>query len=149
VGVGLRSGRRNGGDRAVSTKYSTGPDSRILTGQDGRAVALTDHALDRWRARTPADIDIGVRRAWQLGDHIKHCSVASADDQPDPVAVRVFQHSDGWTAIFLVVDDGEPAAAHEAPRVVATVYNLQTLDHIPSREYVAAYGPHDLGDQPC
>ena len=131
----------------MSTKYNTGSDSRIVTGQDGRAVALTDHAIDRWRLRTPADVEIGIHRAWQLGDHIKHPGVASSDDEPDPDAAVVFHHSDGWGVTFLVVDDGQPVLEHEAARVVVSTYAFKTYEHAPSAAYLRAYGPHDLGGQ--
>jgi hypothetical protein len=132
----------------MSTKYSTGRSRRLLRDRDGGRVALTDHAIDRWQARTPHACPVSVQEAWYRGEFIKHPEVARSDGEDlAPDDVRVYRHGDRWGAVFLVVEDPTPGtSAQDAARVVCTVCAIQTFDHGPTRAYLSGHGPHHYPD---
>lgn len=132
----------------MSTKYSTADDARTLADSEGNTVKLTDHAIHRFRERTPADHDFSIREAWRRGEEIKHPDVAVVEDDRPAERVRVFRHSDGWSAVFMVVLDKYGNYGSKG-RVVATVLVISQYDHGPTRAYLESHGPHDLGAEPC
>lgn len=132
----------------MSTKYTAGDDARTLADSEGNPVRLTDHAIYRFRERTPADHDLSIRECWRRGEEIKHPAVAVVDGDRPAERVRVFRHSDGWSAVFMVVLDKHDHFGSRG-RVVATVLVISQYDHGPTRAYLESHGPHDLGDQPC
>jgi len=128
----------------MSTKYDS-PDRRLVEDD----VALTDHAIERFRQRTPHDCNIDPRAAYQLGEDIKHPEVAMSDGQDTPPdRVRVYTHSTedsshAWGIAFLINEaDGVEAGRERQPYIVATVIDYQTFDHGPSRAYLHSHGPH-------
>jgi len=128
-----------------SPKYSAGGNRRLLRDRDGGWVALTDHALHRWRTRTPHECPVSVHEAWREGEWIKHPQVAQSDGEAEPPEdVRVFRWGQQWGVVFLVVTDesASPVRTNDADRVVCTIANLQTRDHGPARAYVYSHGPH-------
>lgn len=129
----------------MSTKYTTGgSEGRILRDAHGE-IALTDHALHRYRERTPHDCHVGIREAWRRGETLQHPSVAGSLDSPTPESARIYRHSDEWGVVFVVTEDDAPDAG-DAPdrteRIVVTVCQIRTYDHGPSRAYLHGYGPH-------
>ena len=118
-------------------KYSTGRS--MFLADD---IALTDHAIHRYRQRTPHDNPVGIRQAWQRGERIKHPSVCSKKADHSLDSVWVYKHGDAWGVAFLVVEDEYKREGHFADRVVATVVDLQGFDHGPSRAYLHSHGPH-------
>jgi len=132
----------------VSTKYSTGDADRLLTASDGRSVALTDHALHRWRMRTPPTCQVGAREAFRRSEPIKDPSIVFAAERDELVSARVFKMhrgDDEWTAVFLVIEDGDtsqPISDTNAELVIPTVYRVQQVDHGPTRAYLNSHGPH-------
>lgn len=113
------------------TKYSTGITAAAIPAK------VDDHALHRYRERTPAD-SVPIETAWARGEDVEHPQVVATDnpDTADPVRVRVYNHDQRYFAIFVVIegDDGQ--------EIVATVYRLNTHDHAPTRAYLHAHGPH-------
>jgi len=133
----------------VSTKYSTSErEGRIVRDAHGE-IALTDHALHRYRERTPHDCRIGIREAWRRGEQLQHPSVAGSLDAPEPESARIYRHSDEWGVVFVVAEDDSPDAGDtgRAERVVVTVCEIRTYDHGPSRAYFHGYGPHAPADE--
>jgi len=129
----------------MSTKY--GSQASRLVEDD---VALTDHAIDRYRQRTPHECDVEPRTAWRRGEWIKHPQVAQGDghDEP-PDRVRVYIHGDGsdtWGVAYLVDEADRPTVAGHVEHVVVTVNHLQGFDHGPSRAYLHSHGPHGGGE---
>jgi len=133
----------------MSTKYGSQADTRRLVEDD---IALTDHAIDRYRQRTPHDCDVKPHTAWQRGEWIKHPGVAQSDGEDHPPdRVRIYCHggaSHEWGVAFLVTEsEHNPAtAAGAVDNVVVTVNHLQGFDHGPSRAYLHSHGPHG-GDE--
>jgi len=128
----------------MSTKYDIN-DSDRLTGDNGEVVILSDHAIHRYRQRTPADSEIGLRECWRRGDSIKHPKVAVLDDDRPAEMVRVFRHTDGWSAVLPAVRDYKQYNSNQL--VITTVLVVDKYDHPATRAYLEAYGPHDTGDQ--
>ena len=67
-----------------------------------------------------------------------------------PARARVYvADGNAWGVVFLIVDDRVPAAQrpehHTADHVVATVIDLNSIDHGPSKAYLHSHGPHDGG----
>lgn len=133
----------------MSTKYSTDRSRRLLRDRDGGRVALTDHAIQRWQARTPHECPVSIREAWRAGEWIKHPDVArSPGEETAPDDVRVFKFGQQWGVAFLVVSDPSPwKTTQTAARVVCTVCATQTFGHGPTRAYLSSHGPHYYPDQ--
>jgi hypothetical protein len=129
-------------------KYSTGRSRRLLRDRDGGRVALTDHAIERWRLRTPHECPVSIREAWRAGEFIKHPGIARSDGESEaPDDVRVCKYGMDWGVAFLVVEDPDPwDHTQDAARVVVTVADLQTFEHGPTRAYLHSHGPHLAGD---
>ena len=132
----------------MSTKYSAGDASRTVADSEGDPVKLTDHAIHRFRLRTPADHDFTIRECWRRGEEIKHPQVAVVEGNQRAERVRVFRHSDGWSAVFIVCVDSHGSVGRRE-RVVTTVLEIDRYEHGATRAYLSSHGPHDLGDQPC
>lgn len=133
----------------MSAKYSTGGAERVLTASDGRAVALTDHVRHRWRMRTPPTCQVGAAEAFRRSEPIKDPSIVFAGERDELVAARVFKMhrgDDEWTAVFLVVENGEfekyEGCEQNAPLVIPTVLRVRQVDHGPTRAYLNSHGPH-------
>ena len=128
-------------------KYQTGRSTHV-----GDDVALTDHAIHRYRERTPHDCPVGIHEAYRRGEDIRDPQVArSPGDMRTPDRVRVYTHGDGaashaWGIAFLIVAEETPAAErpahHDCEFVVATVIDLAGFEHGPSRAYLHSHGPH-------
>jgi hypothetical protein len=123
----------------VSSKYEAG-DTRLVADD----VVLTDHAIERWRQRTPHDCSLDPRIAWDRGEDIKHPEVCQSDGESDPPErVRVYRHGNEWGVAFLIAEsqrqDGLPSSV---PNVVVTVVDLGGFDHGPTRAYLHSHGPH-------
>jgi hypothetical protein len=130
----------------VSSKYKAIGTELVVSDLAGNSVTVSEHALNRWRERTPADADISIREAWRHGERVKHPPIASdgCDDTCD--LARVFRHSDGWSAVFIVLIDHHSGEwGRSAERCVATVLTIDKYDHEPTRAYLREYGPHDGG----
>ena len=132
----------------MSTKYTTNrSDSRFVEDD----VALTDHAIHRYRQRTPHDCSLGIREAYRRGEDIRDPQVArSPNDMRTPERARVFVAAGHeWGVLFLIDAEGTPAAErpahHTADYVVATVMDLGGIEHGPSKAYLHSHGPHDGG----
>lgn len=125
-------------------KYSTGRNSRLLRDRDGGRCALTDHAIERWRSRTPHECPVSIHTAWRAGEFVKHPEIARSDGESKaPDDVRVFKYGQEWGVAFLVVADPNPwETTQDAARVVCTIAALQTFDHGPTRAYLHGHGPH-------
>ena len=132
----------------MSTKYSTGDADRLLTAADGRSVALTDHALHRWRMRTPPTCQVGAREAFRRSEPIKDPSIVFSETRDELVAARVFKMARGdveWTAVFLVIEDRDETRTsldENADLVIPTLYRVRSIDHGPTRAYLHSHGPH-------
>ena len=129
----------------MSAKYSTGGAvGRILRDAHGE-VGLTDHAIHRFRERTPHDCTVSIAEAWRRGEPLQHPSVAGSLDSPTPESARIYRHSDDWGVVFVVVED-QAADAGTAPdrteRIVVTVCRIRTYDSGPVRAYLHGHGPH-------
>jgi len=134
-------------------KYSTGRASRLLRDRDGGRCALSDHAIERWRERTPHQCPVTIREAWAAGEFVRHPAVACSEGETDPPDdVRVFRYGTDWGVAFLVLNDPtDHASPTDAGRVVVTVAAIQTFDYGPVRAYLHGHGPHispddDAGD---
>lgn len=127
------------------TKYQTTErEARIVRDEEGR-VGLTDHAIHRYRQRTPHDCRVSIREAWRRGEELQHPSVAGSLDQPNPKSARVYRHGDGWGVVFIVVESHSPDAGlrdDRAERVAVTTCKIRTFDHPPVRAYLRSHGPH-------
>ena len=134
----------------MSTKYDPGPETRRTVRDSHGEIALTDHALHRYRERTPHDCQVGIREAWRRGEQLQHPSVAGSLDAPTPESARIYRHSDEWGVVFVVAED-ESADAGDVPgrseRVVVTVCEIQTYDHGPVRAYLHGHGPHGPAEE--
>ena len=131
------------------TKYSPGRSNRL-----DDDLALTAHAVDRFRERTPHACPVGIHEAYRRGEDIEHPDVARppwVDNTPN--RARVYMHPDahghdshGWGVVFIIIEDDKPAA--ERPKhlpcnyVVATVMDIGGYDHGPSKAYLHSHGPH-------
>ena len=124
-------------DTPSEPKYATG--ASMFLSDD---IALTDHAIHRYRQRTPHENAVGIRDAWRHGEDIRHPAVASKKSDHELDTVRVYKHGDAWGVAFLVVEDTRKREDHFADRVVATVVNLAGFEHGPSRAYLHSHGPH-------
>jgi len=129
----------------MSTKYTTGAsDGRILRDAHGE-IGLTDHAIHRFRERTPHDCQVGIAEAWRKGEPLQHPSVAGSLDSPTPESARIYRHSDDWGVVFVVVED-QAADAGTVPdrtdRIVVTICQIRTYDSGPVRAYLHGHGPH-------
>jgi hypothetical protein len=126
-------------------KYSVDAGRTQLVEDD---VALTDHAIHRYRERTPHDCPVAIRDAYRRGEDVRDPQVArSPDDMRTPERARVYVHArHAWGVVFLVVEDrlseGERPAHHPADYVVATVVHIDGIDHGPSKAYLHSHGPH-------
>lgn len=125
-------------------KYQTGRSTHV-----GDDVALTDHAIHRYRERTPHDCPVGIRAAFRQGEDVRDPEVARSEGEGAPDRARVYVHQDcgeSWGVVFLVVRDSTPAAArparHDCEFVVATAIDLSGINHGPSRAYLESHGPH-------
>ena len=84
----------------MSTKYTANHrNSRVV--EDN--VALTDHAIHRYRQRTPHDCPVGIRDAYRRGEDIRDPQVArSPNDMRTPERARVYvahaSHSSGFVS---------------------------------------------------
>ena len=132
----------------MSTKYTANHrNSRVV--EDN--VALTDHAIHRYRQRTPHECSLGIREAYRRGEDIRDPQVARSPDDPrTPERARVYIAEDHeWGVVFLVDEEDRPAAErpahHTADYVVATVVDLGSIEHGPSKVYLHSHGPHDGG----
>jgi len=125
-------------------KYSTGRGSRILRDRDGGRVALTDHALHRWRGRTPHDTGVSVREAWRRGEWLQHPAVVQSEGEDEaPDDARLYRHGGRWGVVFLVVEDPRVSPSpRNVARIVATIAAIETFDHGPTRAYLSGHGPH-------
>jgi len=127
----------------MSVKYST---ARSLTLGTSGDVGITDHAIHRFRQRTPHDCDLSMREAWRLGEDIRDPAVIrSPDDDRVPERARLYRDAAGWGIVFLVDRDTRDAAEkrpHHGEFLVASVFSLTGIEHRPSRAYLEAYGPH-------
>lgn len=128
----------------MSTKYDTG-DRRLVEDH----IALTDHAIKRFRERTPHGCNIDPRIAWNRGEYVQHPEVAqSLDKDSPPERVRVYlhasedSHSQSWGVAFLVCEDDPRTIPAHCPEVVVTVVDIQGFDHGPTRAYLHSHGPH-------
>lgn len=132
-----------------SPKYSTGRSRRLLRDRDGGRVALTDHAIERWRLRTPHECPVSIREAWRAGEWVKHPEVARSDGEDvAPDDVRIYKHGMEWGIVFLVVEDPTPGTSTQnAERIVCTVCAIQTFGHGPTRAYLSGHGPHHYPNQ--
>ena len=129
----------------MSTKYDPGSETRRIVRDSHGEIALTDHALHRYRERTPHDCQIGIREAWRRGETLQHPSVAGALDSPTPESARIYRHSDEWGVVFVVIKDRAAdagTAPDRAERVVVTVCQIRTYDSEPVRAYLHCHGPH-------
>lgn len=127
----------------MSSKYQTS-SSTMLRGR-GREIALTDHAIHRFRERTPHDRDVSIRECWRRGEWIEHPNVAQSPDEEHIDDARVYRHGDAWGIVFVVVRDRRPnvvGSLDGADWVVPTIINIDGYDHGPSRAYLHGYGPH-------
>jgi hypothetical protein len=135
----------------MTAKHSTS-DATHLTDN----VALTDHAIHRFRERTPHDCPIGIREAYRRGEDIRDPQVArSPDNMRELDRVRVYRHGHGgatagWGVVFLIVEDardaGERPPWHDCDHVAVTVVSIDGITHAPSRSYLNSHGPHGGGD---
>ena len=132
----------------MSTKYTANHRNSRFVEDD---VALTDHAMHRYRQRTPHECSLGIREAYRRGEDIRDPQVArSPNDMRTPERARVFVAAGHeWGVVFLVdEEDRSPAerpAHHTADYVVATVVDLGSIEHGPSKVYLHSHGPHDGG----
>ena len=132
----------------MSTKYGTDNLARLLATSDGRTAALTDHALHRWRMRTPASATVPAREAFRRGEAIRDPGIVFSEDRDELVEARVFKMARGrdeWTAIFLVVVDQDQTRVdneHNAELVIPTVLRVRQIEHGPTRAYLNSHGPH-------
>jgi len=125
----------------MSTKYETG-DRRLVEDD----IVLTDHAIMRYRQRTPHDCSVNPRVAWRRGEFVKHPEVAESDHDDRPLQqVRVYKHGDEWGVAFLVAHADDAHISGRCSFVVATVIHLAGFEHGPSRAYLHSHGPHDGG----
>jgi hypothetical protein len=135
---------------ADTPKYDTGRSNSRLVEDD---VALTDHALHRWQERTPHECPVGVREAYRRGEDVRDPQVArSPNDMRTPERARVYVHAGHeWGVVFLIDAEDTPAAErpahHTADYVVATVVDLGSIEHGPSKVYLHSHGPHGGGGQ--
>lgn len=120
------------------TKYDAG-DARLVEDD----VVLSDHAINRYRERTPHDCEVGPRQAWAYGENVQHPTVAQSEgEQEPPERVRVYKHGQDWGIVFLVGEaDDRPIPGHK-PFVVLTCIDIQGFDHGPTRAYLHSHGPH-------
>ena len=129
----------------MSAKYSTGGAAgRILRDAHGE-VGLTDHAIHRFRERTPHDCQVGIAEAWRRGEPLQHPSVAGSLDSPTRESARIYRHSDDGGVVFVVVEDSAAdagTAPDRAERIVVTVCQIRTYDSGPVRAYLHGHGPH-------
>lgn len=133
----------------MSTKYNAGgSDGRILQSGRGR-IGLTDHAIHRWRERTPHDCRVQVAEAFRKGEWIRHPDVCrSPNDTRTPAGVRVYKHHHDtgaeWGVAFLIVEDADESVSgpDRAELVVATIIDFAEFDHGPTRSYLHGHGPH-------
>ena len=134
----------------MSTKYTTNrSDSRFVEDD----VALTHHAIHRYRERTPHECPVGIRAAYRRGEDIRDPQVArSPNDMRTPERVRVYVHPDHeFGVVFLIVAEETPAAErpnhHTAEHVVSTVMDIDGIEHGPSKTYLHSHGPHGGPEQ--
>ena len=127
------------GTQDTQTKYSVSQRERWGLAAD---VPITDHALERYKERTPEDCDVRPATAWQRGEDMKHPGVLELDSgRTPPVRARVYHHDQEWLVVFVVVER-EP----EGDRIVATVYGGHTHEHGPTQAYIHSHGPHYVSD---
>ena len=132
----------------MSSKYETGRTGRLVRDRDGGRVALTDHALHRWRMRTPPTCQVGAREAFRRSEPIKDPSIVFSAERDDLVSARVFKMhrgDDEWTAVFLVIEDEDQSRTsldENAELVIPTVLRVRQVDHGPTRAYLNSHGPH-------
>ena len=132
-------------DHDTGPKYTAGQRRSMLVEDD---VALTDHAIHRYRERTPHENAVGIRDAYRHGEEVRDPQVArSPNDMRTPARARVYVAAgNAWGVVCLIVDDRVPAAQrpehHTADHVVATVIDLNSIDHGPSKAYLHSHGPH-------
>lgn len=120
------------------TKY-TGSKSHYVSDD----VALTDHAIHRWRQRTPHDCPVSLHRAWQLGEWLRHPEVVSSEYEQGVLSrARLYRHSSDWGVVFLVKRDLSEYGASEA---VVTVINVSRSSHPPTEAYLEAHAIHGPG----
>lgn len=128
----------------MSTKYGDKSNSRLVEDE----IALTNHAIARFRERTPHGSDITPHAAWRLGEWVKHPQVAQSDGEPEPPdRVRLYMHGEDsheWGVAFLVTSSDNPRP-DAAANVVATVIDVNGFDHGPARAYLHSHGPHTRG----
>jgi len=128
----------------MSTKYSTDGYRRILRDRDGGRVALTDHALQRWRQRTPDGSSVPIRTAWRRGEWLRHPELIQSDSESEaPADARLYRHGDDWGVVFVVVTDATTdPSPQNTPRVVATIAAVRTFQHKPTRAYLRSHDSH-------
>jgi hypothetical protein len=122
-------------------KYS--PDrSRYLTGN----LAMTDHALDRFRERLPHGSDLNHQQVYRLGEYVEHPEVAHGSlDRSVPDAARVFRHRDGWGLVYLVTTADNTEGADRVEYIVPTILRIRDYNDPAPRAYFMAHGPHGTG----
>jgi len=134
-----------------NTKYSVGGEAgRLLRDRDGGRVALTDHAIHRWRTRTPHGCPVSIHEAWREGEFIEHPELAfGRSGENESIDARIFRYGDRWLAVFLVVADetASPVRNHDADRVVCTIKRARRFDHGPSRAYLEDHQAHAHPDR--
>lgn len=122
----------------MSTKYDASSDSRLVE----EDIALTDHAIFRYRQRSPHDLDLDPRVAWRRGEFVEDPGVCqSADHSQPPIAARLYRHTKDWGCVFLVDRDTGPEHIG-ASQVVVTTNHIRGFDHKPTRAYLRAHDVH-------
>jgi len=126
------------------SKYKAISTDVVVSDAAGNSVVVSEHALNRWRERVPADVEWSIREAWRHGDRVDHAEIASQGCEDSCDSARVFRHSDGWSAVFVVVVNRHQGQwGRSAERCVATVLTVDRYDHGPAQAYLRAHGPHD------
>lgn len=128
----------------MSSKYRGVGTELVVSDINGHSIVVSEHARNRWRERTPHDVDVTLREAWRHGERVKHSTIVSEGCDDDCHSARVYRHSDGWSAIFIVVVTRHPEQwGRQAERCIATVLTIDKYDHDPTQAYLREYGPHD------
>jgi hypothetical protein len=126
----------------MSSKYQPLSDQNpVVADDENRRVVITDHAVERWRERTPHDCGVDMLDAWRWSEQIAHPGIAKTlDERYAPESVRVYQDADGWGVLFLV--SGTDFRWDQFPWALTTVWRVDMMRHDPSRAYLNEYGPH-------
>jgi hypothetical protein len=124
----------------MSTKYQPLSDlNPVVADDEDREVVFTDHAVERWRERTPHDCGVDMLDAWRWSEQIAHPSIVKMSRDSVPESVRIYSDADGWAVLFVV---REPLGWDNYRHAVVTVVRVKAMTHDPSRAYLNEYGPH-------